>query len=403
MTLAAVVGHFREEHSDFLTGFITLLISVTLSFVGGIYLGSVSDALILIPGLMVLVTPSINMRGAIAGILTSRLSSAMHLGTFETRFGKDTELGDNIRSSLILTVIISAVLAIFGKLVAMATGTEVIGMLEMIIITVISGAVAGLIVTAVGVGMSVLCYRKQWDLDMIGAPTVTTIGDMVTLPTLVVSALLIMQLPFTGKLILGSIVLVIIIIALIAFKRGTRTMKDVLKEGLPLLIPLSLLGIFAGLLYTNCLESLISAAAVLILTSPFMNGCGSIGGILTSRIGTEMHMGLIDPKLIPQKLVWGHFLENYVYAVVILPLMAVLAHYAAVLFNISTPGLVPMLLITLLAGVIVITVMNILGYLTAVITYRVGFDPDNFGVPVVTSSIDLIGASALLLVMALIL
>ncbi|HJJ47010.1 MAG TPA: magnesium transporter MgtE, partial [Methanocorpusculum sp.] len=149
MTMAEVVGHFREEHSEFLTGFITLLISVTLSFVGGIYFGSVSEVLRQIPGLIVLVLPSINMRGAIAGILTSHLSSAMHLGTFRTKFGKNTELGDNIRSSLILTIVISAVLAIFGKLVAMATETEVIGMLEMIIITVISGAISGIIVTAV--------------------------------------------------------------------------------------------------------------------------------------------------------------------------------------------------------------------------------------------------------------
>ncbi|HJJ46993.1 MAG TPA: magnesium transporter, partial [Methanocorpusculum sp.] len=261
------------------------------------------------------------------------------------------------------------------------------------------------IVTAVGVGISVICYRRRWDLDMIGAPTVTTIGDMVTLPTLVVSALVVKWLTeditlgkFILLILLGAIVLVMIVIALISFKHGTCTMKNILKEGLPLLIPLSLLGIFAGLLYTNRLDLLISAAAVLILTSPFMNGCGSLGGILTSRIGTEMHMGLIDSKIIPQKLVWDHFLENYVYALFILPLMAVMAHYAAKLFDITTPGLVPMLLITLLAGVIVITIMNILGYLTAVITYRVGFDPDNFGVPVVTSSIDLIGSSILLLI-----
>jgi len=352
---------------------------------------------------MVLVTPSINMRGAIAGILTSRLSSSMHLGTFQTSFAKNTELGDNIRSSLILTVIISAVLAIFGKIACLATGTEVIGLFEMIIITVISGVLAGIIVTAVGVGMSILCYRKQLDLDMIGAPTVTTIGDMVTLPLLVISAILIMQMPFTGKVILGIIVLIGIIIALIAFKRGTKTMKDVLKEGLPLLIPLSLLGIFAGILYTNNLEDLITAAAILILISPFMNGCGSIGGILTSRVGTEIHMGLVNPKLFPQKIVWKHFLENYIYALVILPLMGLLAHYAAVLFGISTPGLVPMLLISLIAGLLVVTIFNIIGYFTAVITYRVGLDPDNFGVPVVTSTIDLIGATCILLVMVIIL
>lgn len=403
MTLPIVISNFCEEHREFITGFWTLLISVSLSFIAGIYLGSVNDVLLLIPGLMVLVTPSINMRGAIAGILTSRLSSSMHLGAFETRFSRDTELGDNLRASIILTVFISAALAVFGKIICIATGTEVIGIVEMIIISVISGTLAGLCVTVVGVIVSIACYRKSLDLDMVGAPAVTTIGDILTLPSLVIIAIIVMGLPFEGKLVLGILVAIMLLWACISFKRGTRTMIDVLKEGLPLLLPLSLLGITAGVLYTGQLESLIAAAAVLILISPFMNGCGSIGGILTSRIGTEMHMGLVDPVIIPQKTVLKHFLENYIYAIIFLPLMGIISHYAALLLGITTPGLVPMILLSLIAGIIVITVMNILGYYTAVIAYRIGFDPDNFGVPVVTSSIDLIGATALIVVMMLML
>ncbi|HJJ35972.1 MAG TPA: magnesium transporter [Methanocorpusculum sp.] len=399
MTLAIVFEHFRDRHSDFLTGFVTLIVSVTLSFIAGIYLGAVNEVLLLIPGLMVLVTPSINMRGAIAGILTSRLSSSMHLGTFSSSLARDTELGDNLRSSLIMTIIVSVVLAIFGKLICMMTGTEVIGFFEMIVISVVSGLVAGLVVTAVAVGVSLLCYKRNKDLDMVGAPAVTTFGDIATLPCLVVTALLVMQLPPVGMMILGILVLALIVWAVISLIRGTVLMKDILKEGLVLLIPLSLLGIVAGVLYTNGLESLIAAAAVLILISPFMNGCGSIGGILTSRIGTEMHMGLLDPKAMPQRLVWSHFLENYIYALILLPLMGLIAHFAALGLGISTPGLLPMVLLALIAGLLVVTVMNLLGYYTAAITYRIGLDPDNFGVPVVTSSIDLIGASAILVVM----
>lgn len=394
-----VKGYLLHGHDEFFIGLWTLLLSVSLSFIAGIYLGSVSQVLLLIPGLMVLVTPSINMRGAIAGILTSRLSSSMHLGAFEAKFGRETELGDNLRSSLILTVIISAVLAGFGKLICILTGTEVIGIIEMIIISVISGTLAGLVVTAIGVLISVICYRKSWNLDMVGAPVVTTVGDIVTLPFLVVTAIIVMQLPVIGVVVLGLIVLALILWALFSMHGATKTMKDVLREGLPLLIPLCLLGIIAGVLYTNGLESLIAAAAVLILISPFMNGCGSIGGILTSRIGTEMHMGLVDAKVFPQGLVWKHFLENYLYALLILPLMGLVSHYAAVLCGITTPGLVPMLLLSLSAGMIVITVMNLLGYFTAVLTYRLGYDPDNFGVPVVTSSIDLVGATALIVMM----
>ncbi|MDO5843734.1 MAG: magnesium transporter [Methanocorpusculum sp.] len=400
MRLALVVN-LLHEHAEFFTGLLTLIISVALSFIAGIYLGSVSAILVLIPGLMVLVTPSINMRGAIAGILTSRLSSSMHLGDFYIKFGKETELGDNLRASIILTVIISIVLALIGKAICLITGTEVIGIIEMIIISVISGTISGIVVTLVGIVTSIFCYKKSMNLDMVGAPAVTTVGDIITLPSLVVTAVLVMQLPFAGKAVLGGIVLALLIWSVVSIKTGTETVKAVLKEGLPLLIPLSILGIVAGVLYTNGLESLIASAAVLILISPFMNGCGSIGGILTSRIGTEMHMGLIDPNIFPQKTVMKHFGENYVYGIIILIIMGVMSHFSALAFGISTPGLLPMVELTIIAGLIVITVMNLLGYYTAAVAYRRGYDPDNFGVPVVTSSIDLIGATALLLVMAL--
>lgn len=401
MNAASRLHDCTEEHKEFFTGLITLIVSVSLSFITGTYLGSVADILVLIPGLMVIVTPSINMRGAIAGILTSRLSSSMHLGAFDVKLGKNTELGDNLRASIILIVIVSTVLAVFGKIICLITGTQVIGIIEMIIISVISGTIAGFIVVMLGILISLICYRKRFNLDMVGAPVVTTIGDMITLPCIVVTAVIIMELPKIWEIIFGIIVVALMIWAIFSMKNCTRTVKDVLKEGVPLLIPLSLIGVIAGVFYTVRLDELITFAAVLILTSPFMNGCGSIGGILTSRIGTEMHMGLVDPNIIPQKIVMMHFLQNYLFGAIILTLMGFFSHYSAVIFGIATPGLLPMLILSLSSGAIVITIMNLLGYYTTVAAYRKGFDPDNFGVPVVTSSIDLIGATVILIMMSI--
>ena len=394
MRLAIVGRHVFSEYEEFLTGLFTLLISVSLSFIAGIYLGSVNEVLLLIPGLMVLVTPSINMRGAIAGILTSRLSSSMHLGAFDVRFSRGTDLGDNLRASIVLTVIISVLLAVFGKVICLATGTEVIGVVDMVIISVVSGTVAGLIVTLIGVVTSIVCYRRSWNLDMVGAPVVTTFGDMMTLPFLVVTAILMMGAPVELKAVLGVVVFVLIVWAVVSMARATETMRDVLREGVPLLAPLSLLGIVAGVLYTDGLESLIAAAAVLILMAPFMNGCGSIGGILTSRVATEMHMGLVDADWVPSRTVLWHFVENYAYAVLILPLMGAVSHFAAVAIGITTPGLVPMVLLSVAAGVLVITVMNLLGYYTAGFSSRVGLVSHHFWVSVVTRPVWRCGATA---------
>jgi mgtE-like transporter len=73
------------------------------------------------------------------------------------------------------------------------------------------------------------------------------------------------------------------------------------------------------------------------------------------------------------------------------------------MMHLDTPGLLMMITITTLSGLIVVTGLNILAYMTASISFSAGYDPDNFGIPVVTSSIDLIGASVLIHVIQLLL
>ncbi|MGZ5353113.1 MAG: magnesium transporter, partial [Actinomycetota bacterium] len=54
---------------------------------------------------------------------------------------------------------------------------------------------------------------------------------------------------------------------------------------------------------------------------------------------------------------------------------------------------------TLLAGVIVLPLTLLAGYYTAVVTARFGLDPDNQGVPIITSLMDLAGVAAILFAM----
>ena len=67
--------------------------------------------------------------------------------------------------------------------------------------------------------------------------------------------------------------------------------------------------------------------------------------------------------------------------------------------GLATPGLLQMLALTMLAGAIATTGAVFVAYYTAMLSFRQGLDPDNYGIPVVTSSMDLIGAVALILSM----
>ncbi|WP_243669416.1 magnesium transporter [Methanoculleus chikugoensis] len=255
--------------------------------------------------------------------------------------------------------------------------------------------------------IALISYRYGLDLDMIGAPTVTTSGDVVTLPILVLSAVFVMYLPPWTRLALGVAVVAVAVAVIVYTRRRSEGIGTIVGgENLSFLIPLSVLGTLAGLTYSLNLDALVTIAAFLILIPPFTGCLGSIGGILGSRLSTGgMHTGgELNPSFLPERGVVHHFIISYLYTLILLPLLALIAHGAAVLMGgLNSPGLGMLVIISLAAGLVVMTLVNGVAYATASLSFRYGLDPDNFGIPVITSLIDLIGAAALVTVIGLLL
>ena len=386
-----------------LTGLGALLVSAVISSIAGIYLGSVREVLALIPGLMVLLPSIIHIRGSIAGVFASRLSSAMHLGEFSIDFEKGSVLGDNIRASFVITILIALVIGIFSYVASRIFDSPVISVTDLVLISVVTGIVAGAVVTAITLLIALASYRYGLDLDMIGAPTVTTSGDIITLPILVLSATFVMLLSPAMRLVLGGITVAIAVAAVIYTLHRPEGIGPIVRENLFLLIPLSVLGTLAGLTYSFSLDALVAIAVFLILIPPFTGCLGSIGGILGSRLSTGMHTGELNPSFLPERGVVHHFIISYLYTLILLPLLALIAHGAAVLMGLNSPGLGMLVIISLAAGLVVMTLVNGVAYVTASLSFRYGLDPDNFGIPVITSLIDLIGAAALVTAIGLLL
>lgn len=386
-----------------LAGLGALLVSAVVSSIAGIYLGSVREVLALIPGLMVLLPSIIHIRGSIAGVFASRLSSAMHLGEFSIDFEEGSVLGDNIRASFVITILIALVIGIFSYMASRIFGYPVISILDLVLISVVTGIIAGAVVTGITLLIALASYRYGLDLDMIGAPTVTTSGDIITLPILVLSATFVMLLSPVMRMVLGGIVIAATVAAIVYTRHRPEGIGPIVRENLFLLIPLSVLGTLAGLTYSLNLDALVAIAVFLILIPPFTGCLGSIGGILGSRLSTGMHTGELNPSFLPERDVVHHFIISYLYTLILLPLLALIAHGAAVLMGLNSPGLGMLVIISLAAGLVVMTLVNGVAYITASLSFRYGLDPDNFGIPVITSLIDVIGAAALMAVIGLLL
>jgi mgtE-like transporter len=72
----------------------------------------------------------------------------------------------------------------------------------------------------------------------------------------------------------------------------------------------------------------------------------------------------------------------------------------AALADLASPGVLDLLALLLIAGILATAATAVVAYVGALVTYRVGWDPDNNGVPMVSSASDFLSAVALMLSLA---
>jgi mgtE-like transporter len=91
----------------------------------------------------------------------------------------------------------------------------------------------------------------------------------------------------------------------------------------------------------------------------------------------------------------------YLYAIPVFVFLGLTSTVVANVLNKASPGVFNMLGVSLIAGFLATTAAVIVGFYSAVTTYRFGLDPDNHGIPIVTSSLDLLGALSFILAIVL--
>ncbi|MGD0817295.1 MAG: magnesium transporter [Methanomassiliicoccales archaeon] len=392
---------FGRNKSVFTLGFIGLVISSIGDLAAGATLGFMTDTLALLPGLMILIPPAIGMRGNIFGALGSRLGTAMHVGTFEMSLKRGSMLRQNLEASLLLTMVMSFLMGVMAKVISVALGVNSISIEDFVFISVLGGALAGLVIVLINILVASIGYRRGWDIDNISAPIITAAGDIVTLPMLFIAALIV-----TGSLspFLSSYVLVFsllflalaVYLAYRAYKMKKSETKRIIMQSAPVLSICIILDIAAGLTIENQIEGLVTLPALLVLIPPFLEDANALGGILTSRLSSMLHMGLLEPTRAPNRVTWENFAIIYIFSIWVFILVGVTAHFVSVLLGLSSPGLLEMVLLSMSAGLITVTILNFISYYVAIYTYKFALDPDDHSIPLTSSAIDAVGAISLM-------
>lgn len=374
-----------------------------MSLVAGMVLGKMTGILESLPALILLITPAIGMRGNIFGAMGSRLGTALHTGMFNTSLKPYSILSQNIYASMINTILVSFALGLMAWGFTLLLKIKSIGLVEFVLISMIGGIISSFFVLIITVGVAVTGYKRGWDIDNMSAPIITAAGDMVTLPALFLAVILIGGNSSGYHTILFILFGVLAAACLLLIIRSSfDIMRSIIYESVPMLLVAGFMSTLAGLIINSRLEGFLMLPALLVMVPLFLEDNNALGGILTSRLSSMLHTGMFDPGMFPGKQIIPNFLLIYIYSLIVFPLVGVSAYAASILMGIGSPDLGSMIFISTSAGLIAVTIVNLVGYYVAITAYKLRLDPDNHSIPMMSSIVDASGAMCLVAVLMLV-
>jgi mgtE-like transporter len=393
-----VLGYLTEEKESLKQGFAALFVSSVGELVAGIVLAGIAGTLEELVGLAVLIPAAIGMRGAIFGAMGSRLSTSIQTGLFSFSLRRGV-LAENVQAAAVLSLLSGVFLALLARYLSDILGvvTE-LSVVDYVVISTIGGIIAGVLLLGLTVLVARTSVARGWDMDNIAAPLLTAAGDILTLPSLVVAAYLIDIPGLSGGLAL-ALVAAAVVTAVLGFRIGAQNLRRILAESLPILALTGTITILVGVAFEDRSEQFTTLLALSILLPAFLQEGGALGGILSSRLSSKVHLGLLAPRGLPSVTAFKDFVLIYTFAVGVYLFVGAASHGLAVtLFHEgSSPGLLAMMGLALLAGLIATTAAVLAAYYGSVASYRLGLDPDTYGIPIITATVDLLGFMSLII------
>jgi mgtE-like transporter len=225
---------------------------------------------------------------------------------------------------------------------------------------------------------------------------VSTLGDVLTLPALWLAAGLAGVAVLTNGLSAVAVAAALVVVVL-ALRSPLDDLRRIVRQSLPILTLAGAVSALAGVAIERRLDPFTEHPALLVLLPAFLSSAGALGGILSGRLGTKLHLGLIEPTPLPNRLARRDILAALALAVPVFAFDGVGAHVLATLVGHDSPGLGTMFAVAMLGGALSVAFVLLVAYYGTIASFRAGLDPDTFGIPIVTSTVDFTGAVALVL------
>jgi mgtE-like transporter len=349
-----------------------------------------------------LVYPGIlSTRGVIGGIFSGRISSGLHTGSVSPSIkGNTKEFGNLWRALIVLTNQSSICLSVIaGSIGIIIFKLDIIEVISILIVVSATLAIVFIVVTPMNAALSFWTFKKGMDPDVIVYPIMSTISDIIV--TLVyVSILMIFYTVYLGSLfiIIPSIILLSSGFWLVRSNSQETSFKETIRESVFTLILVSIIVNITGTVLQSVNDVIGSRPEIYLIYPALLDTIGDVGSIVGSTATTKINLGMITSSL---RSIKDHLQETFAAISAGLLMCTFYTLIAGELQGIELQGLFELGAVLYSTAFIATSIISVIAFTIAILTYRRGWDPDNFVIPIESSLADTITSTVLLIILIL--
>ena len=348
--------------------------------------------LLLYPGIL-------SVRGAVGGLFSGHLGTGLHLGTIKPVFTKNSKDFQNLLRVIVTLTLVSGVSVgvgtwVFGVFLWNATVIDFVPLLAVIIATM---ALSVVLISPLTIAFSVFSFRRGLDPDVVVYPVTSPISDIINTSCYVLSLALFFSFGSFGRYLIWFLdfIFVCFVVYILIKNVNNKNFVGIIRE---FLLTLVLVTVIVNI--TGSLLDRISGNTIYRVYPAIIATIGGVGSIIGSTATTKLALGLIKPTFSSIKQHLNEIGGAWLASILMFVVYAVLSSFIS---GATTWGaLVTFTGQLLTTNVLAVSVMVVIAYAVAIFTFRHGWNPDNFVIPLESSLADTMTTAAVIIALVII-
>jgi len=401
----AIKDDIKKSSRIIKESFFVLIIAIMADLFAGIFLGGITNLLLSLTGLMTIIPATMAAETNIFSSMGSRISTKMHTGEINVvkfkNMYKDPLIKENIVISIVQALNISLILGLVGWLIGKLFKFAIIPIWDLIIIAMITGILTSTVILHYMIYITTKSFERGWDPDNITTPLITAFGDFITIPIIFFVSIFCYFIKENSNIIYTILPIFLILASILSLSYGLnkKNLKDIVIQSLPVLIICTIISMMSGLILEYNIQKMVAFVVILMAVPVIRAFGGNLGGIFAARMSSSLYTGIESIKLrfLPNFKVFKGFLPYFSISIGILPILVIILHIISYFFGISSPGFSNLFYLLIITGITITLISLLISYTLTHMSWRLGLDPDNIVIPLLMSSMDVIGTFCLMI------